>query len=191
MKIITKSLILMIITMFVMTISVYAADFSVKLENENLDDGIEIKLLLDQMNFTGLGINALIFDLEYDRNVFETVTSENITLLNGWEDLTYNPETGSLLTLRSDFTKLSGEEIVKIKLIKKMNAKSGETEIKIIGIQASNSTQDLEAENTIVVVNIENNNLIKTIITIVVIIIVLLFITRILIKNKQKRRKRR
>lgn len=191
MKNLTKTLILMIIAIFLMTVSVYGADFSVKMDSNELDNEIEIKIALEQVNFTGLGINALIFDLEYDREVFETVTPENITLLNGWEDLTYNSETGSLLTLRSDFTKMSGEEIAKIKLQKKLTAKSGETEIKVTGIQASNSNQDLEALDQVVVVNIENNNLVKTIITVVVIIIALLFITRILIKNTNKRRKRR
>ena len=191
MKNLTKTLILMIIAIFLMTVSVYGADFSVKMDSNELDNEIEIKIALEQVNFTGIGINALIFDLEYDREVFETVTPENITLLNGWEDLTYNSETGSLLTLRSDFTKMSGEEIAKIKLQKKLTAKSGETEIKVTGIQASNSNQDLEALDQVVVVNIENNNLVKTIITVVVIIIALLFITRILIKNTNKRRKRR
>lgn len=190
---ITKSLILMIIAIFLMTVTVYASDFSVKMESAQEESEITLKIILEQVNITGSGINALIFDLEYDRDIFETVTLEDITTENGWEDLTYNEKSGSLLTLRSDFTKTAGEEIVTIKLHEKATAKSGKTDVKITNIQASNSQQDLEAENQIIKVNVGGNGIGKVITTIgvvIVIIIALLFIRRFLIKKANKRRKK-
>ncbi len=194
MKKITKSLILMIIAIFLMTITVYAADFSVKMEKTEQENEITLQIKLEEINITGAGINAFICDLEYDRDVFETVTAEDITVQNGWEDLTYNEKSGSLLTLRSDFTKASGEKIVTVKLHEKATAKSGKTEIKITGIQASDSQQDLEAEDQVLEIQVGGLNIVKIIITIVAviaIIIALLFIIRFLVKSTNKRRKRR
>lgn len=194
MKKITKALILIIITMFLMTINVYAADFSVKMEKTEQENEITLQIKLESINITGAGINAFTCDLEYDRDVFETVTSEDITAQNGWEDLTYNEKSGSLLTLRNDFTKTTGDAILTVKLHEKATAKSGKTEIKLTGIQASDSQQDLEAEDQVIEVQIGGLNIIKILITIIIVIailIVILFIIRFLVKSTNKRRKRR
>lgn len=191
MKKTTKTLILLMIAIFLMTITAYASNFSVKLEKIEQKDEITVQIKLDQLNMTGAGINAFICDLEYDKNIFETVTSEDVTGQNGWTDLTYNEKSGSLLTLRNDFTKNSGEEIATIKLHKKASAKSGKTEVKITGIQASDSQQDIEAQDQIIEIQIGSKNIVKTIITILAIILLALLIIRFLVKRTNKRRKRR
>lgn len=191
MRKIVKSLVLMIIAVCFMTINVYAADFSMKLDKTEKGNEIVLHIKLGEININGAGINAFICDLEYDREIFEKVTSDDITVQNGWEDLTYNEAKGSFLTLRSDFTKKSGEEIATVTLHKKATAKAGKTEIKITGIQASDSQQDLEAEDEIIEVQIGGSNIIKIIIAIIVIAIVLLFIIRFLVKRKNKRRRNR
>lgn len=190
MKKTTKLLILMIITLFLMTVTVYAADFSVNMETTKEENEIILSIKLDEINMTGAGITAIIFDLEYDRDAFETVTVEDITPKNDWGNPTYNEKTGTMLLLRNSFTKQAGE-IVTIKLQPKT---TGKTEIKLSEIQASDAQVDMEAEDKVITVELGGSVLGKVMITIlkiIAILIALLFIMRFFIKATNKRRKRR
>ena len=185
-----KILILMIITLFLMTVTVNAADFSVKMETTKKDNEIELHIKLDELNITGSGISVMIFDLQYDRNDFKTVTSEDIISQNGWGSITYNEKTGTMLIMRNDFTNEANQEIVTVKL---QPTGKGNTEIKLTEIQASNAQNDLEAEPQTIKINLGGltfGNIIITILKVIGILIALLFILRILIKSKNKRRKR-
>lgn len=186
-----KTLTLMIITLFLMTVTVNAADFSVKMETTKNEDKIELHIKLDELNITGSGISVMIFDLQYDRQVFKTVTSEDIISQNGWGSVTYNEKTGTMLIMRNDFTNETDQEIVTVKL---QPTGKGNTEIKLTEIQASNAQNDLEAEPQTIKINLGGvtfGNIILTILEVIGILIALLFILRILIKAKNKRRKKR
>lgn len=186
-----KTLTLMIITLFLMTVTVNAADFSVKMETTKNEDKIELHIKLDELNITGSGISVMIFDLQYDRQVFKTVTSEDIISQNGWGSVTYNEKTGTMLIMRNDFTNETDQEIVTVKL---QPTGKGNTEIKLTEIQASNAQNDLEAEPQTIKINLGGvtfGNIIITILKVIGILIALLFILRILIKAKNKRRKKR
>lgn len=186
-----KLIILMIIALCLMKINVYAADFSVKMETKQEENEVTLNIILDEIDISGAGISVVIFDLKYDRKVFETVATEDITAQNGWGNVTYNPSNGTMLVLREDFTKQPETEIVTVKLHPKT---TGKTEIKLTDIQASNAQEDLEAEDQVIKVNLEGTRFEKIIITIVkaiAIIIALLFIIRFFIKSTNKRRKRR
>ena len=188
MKQISKISILMIITIFLMTINVFAAEFSVGIKMDKQDKEYTIKISLEDLMQVTNGINAFVCDLEYDREIFETVKQQDITVQNGWGDLTFNEKNGAMITLRNDFTKQTGQEILEIKLIQKSNAKSGNTEIKITNIQASDSQNDLEADNKVIKLQIEGQTAAPK--TILIAILVLLVI-RIIVKIQAKRRKKR
>jgi len=189
-----KTLILMIIAIFVMTITVYGADFSVKMETEKQDNEVNLHIILDEINFAGNGMSVIIFDFEYDREIFETVTSKDIIAQNGWGTPTYNSETGTMLILRNDFTKETGKEIVTVKLQQKENTKANKTEIKLKEIQATDAQTQFEADEQTLKVELKDSifgGIIKTIITVIAVLIALLFILRFLVKASNKRRKRR
>lgn len=191
MKKLTKIIPLMISIIFILTISSLAASFSVKTDVEKQDDYYTLKLSLNEVGVSGNGINAFICDIEYDRNSFEELKKEDITLQNGWEDLTYNPAKGTILTLRNDFTKKQGEEILEVKLHPKASAKN-KTEIKVTNLQASNSQIDLEADDQVIELSLNGkSSILKTILIIAVVIVILLVVIRIIAVKKQKRRRRR
>lgn len=187
-----KIILLMIITIFIMTISVFATEFSIGVKMDKQDKEYTLTISLDDIDIVGTGINAFICDLEYDRKIFETVTETDITIKNGWGDFTFNENNGAMLTLRNDFTKQKGEEILEIKLKQKEDAPSCKTEIKITNIQASDSQQDLEAEDQIISLKINGKiSRLKTILIVILAILIVLFVLRLIIRTKVKRRKRR
>lgn len=191
MKRLAKIIPLMISIIFILTISSLAASFSVNTNVEKQDDYYILKLSLKEVGGAGNGINAFICDIEYDKNTFEEVKEEDITLQNGWQDLTFNPAKGTVLTLRNDFTKKQGEEILEVKLHPKANAKN-KTKIKVTNLQASNSQIDLEADDQIVELQMNGkSSILKTILIIAVAIVLVLVILRIIAVKKQKRRRRR
>lgn len=192
MKKMVKIIPLMISIIFLMTINVLAVDFSVKVDVQKEDKEYLLKISLDELNFVGAGMNAFICDLEYDRSIFEDVKTEDIQIKNGWTDLTYNEENGSMLLLREDFTKNRGEEVLEIKLKQKNNAKDGDTEIKITNIQASNAQDDLDADSKIVNLKIDGNtSILKIVLIVILIIILILAVLKIIVRAQLKRRKRR
>lgn len=192
MKKMVKIIPLMISIIFLMTINVLAVDFSVKVDVQKEDKEYLLKISLDELNFVGAGMNAFICDLEYDRSIFEEVKTEDIQIKNGWTDLTYNEENGSMLLLREDFTKNRGEEVLEIKLKQKNNAKDGDTEIKITNIQASNAQDDLDADSKIVNLKIDGNtSILKIVLIVILIIILILAVLKIIVRAQLKRRKRR
>lgn len=191
MKNTTKIIVLMIITMCFMTINVFGADFSIGVTMDKQEKEYTIKIALEELIGTGIGINAFVCDLEYDREIFEVVKQQDITAQNGWGDLTFNEKNGSMVTLRNDFTKQTGEQILEIKLTQKENAKSGNTEIKITNIQASDSQNDLDADDKIIKFNVEGKTSSPKTILIVGIAIIILSIIRIIVRTQAKRRNRK
>lgn len=192
MKKLVKIIPLMISIVFLMTISSLAADFSIKTDLQKQDKEYTLKILLDELNFTGIGMNVFMCDLEYDQEIFELVKQEDITMKNGWSDLTYNEQNGIILLIRDDFTKKSGEEIVEIKLKQKENVKQKETEIKITNIQATNSQNDLEANEQIINLKMDGkSSILKTILIVVLIILLALLVLRAIIRTQTKRRRKR
>ena len=192
MKKISKTVILMIITIFLMTINVFGAEFGIGVKMDKQENDYTITISLKELMGTGIGINAFVCDLEYDREVFEIVKQEDITTQNGWGDLTFNEKNGSMVTLRNDFTKQTGEEILEIKLTQKADSKSGSTEIKITNIQASDSQNDLEADDKVIKFEVDGqSSLLKTILIVVLATIAVLLVIRIFVRTQAKRRKRR
>lgn len=191
MKNTTKTILLMIMTIFLMTINVLGAEFGIGVTMDKQDKEYTIKISLEELIGTGIGINAFVCDLEYDREVFEVVKQKDITAKNGWGDLTFNEKNGSMVSLRNDFTKQIGEQILEIKLTQKESAKSGTTEIKITNIQASDSQNDLDADDKIIKFDVEGQNSLSKTSLIVLVAIIILNVIRIIVKTQSKRRNRK
>ena len=191
MKKTSKILLIIFLTMLTLTTIVYAASVSIKLEAEKQENEILLHIELDKINVDGRGISGFVADLEYDKNVFEAITEENLISENGWIDIMYNEKDGSIVALRNDFTKTQGDILV-VKLSKKANINVEKTEIKLTSIQVTDAKQDIDIENKQIEIRFSGIDLGKVfliIIIAIVIVIAFLFIIRII--NNRKRRARR
>ena len=88
------------------------------------------------------GINAVRGTLEYDESVFQEIDSEDITAVNGWESLRYNPD-----NCRFTAAKRSGsteaEDILTIQFVAKENISAGDTRIAVTNLEVSEGKEDL------------------------------------------------
>lgn len=187
MKKIYRIILLMIIIFFIMTVNVLAGSFKLKTDVTKQNDEYLLKLSLGE-NIDGNGIMVMAFDLEYDKEIFEEVEKTDITLLKNWTDLTYNPETGTVVIIQTSFSKEKGEEILEIKLHQKMNSEKTKTEVLLKEIQASDGEKTLEMEDQIIQIKISDNNyMLKILLISIVIALVLLLILKVL-KNKRRKK---
>lgn len=113
---------------------------------------VEVVVALSSID-AGSGINSFLATLEYDKNIFETLTTDNdhvaqeIEGLNNWDTPLLNENKGKMVTDRKGFAK-DDMDALKIKLKVKANASTGSTTITIKDISASNGQQDINAQNT-------------------------------------------
>ena len=81
-------------------------------------------------------------ELEYDKEVFESVTKENFSTENSWENLEYNEQNGKfILTNNANY---GNEEILKIKLLCKNDEENIDTKINIKNLKTVNEEQNTE-----------------------------------------------
>ncbi len=143
---------------------VYAEDtFSIKLQKnkETLKAGEELEVILEVNNFTegSKGTSIIQANLEYDKKYFETVQSNDITVLNYWEGHTFNPEAGTILLDRYNPVN-EPHEAVKIKLkVKDKIKETTTTEIKLTNIVGTDGDHDIEVADATTTVNIEKSKL--------------------------------
>lgn len=97
MRKLVKVLILLLIVLFFSIGCVYATGFSFLATANKTEvkpgDTISINLNIADIDAGELGINTIEAVLEYDKNVFEPITSSDFTGANNWS-ITYNNETG-------------------------------------------------------------------------------------------------
>lgn len=105
-----------------------------------LNEGEEITITLELSNIKmgQDGINTFGGKLEYDENVFEKVTSDDISSQNNWS-IAYNDEETAkkgtfLATINTGTSKNQVIGIIKLKV--KTNLKSQDTEIKFTGLSS-------------------------------------------------------
>lgn len=194
MKKISKLLFLIILIILSLTTMVYAASVTIKLEAEKQVNSIILHIKLDKIDIDGRGISGFVTDIEYDKNVFETITEDDILSQNGWTDILYNENEGSIVVLRNDFTKTEGEDIVQIKLNKKENTNVSSTTIRLTSIQATNAQHDIDIADSNIKIRFSGIAFGESLIIVVIaiaIIVAILFITRLIIKSNKKRRIKR
>lgn len=107
------------------------------------------------------GIFGLSGELDYSTDIFEKIevdengTTDQITGLNGWGDITYSPETKQISTVRTSALK-STQNILKITLKVKEGAALGKTSIMLSGLEASDSVNDISTTPATATVEIKN-----------------------------------
>lgn len=106
------------------------------------------------------GLNALLGNLEYDKNIFETVSNSDIKALNEWDSVTYNADKGKLVTTKAQFVN-NNSDVFEINLKVKSTASTGSTTITLNNISASNSKQDITAQNASCTVTVKEKTTAK------------------------------
>ena len=90
------------------------------------------------------GIGTFAAKLTYDDTIFEKITQSNFKAGKDWESITYNENSGKLVTVTATGNQIKSDSIVfelTLKVLK--NAKIGETKLILSGINASDGSIDL------------------------------------------------
>ena len=108
------------------------------LQNED-ETEISIKLLnTDNELYTYSG------EIQYDKDIFEEITSNNFSSLNSWENLQYNSSNNKFIITKN--CSIGNEEILKVKLKCKNNAKNSSTKIYVKNLKTVNEASNEEVE---------------------------------------------
>ena len=148
-----KTLVTFIITILMLATfvtTVQALSFGVTLTPSatEVEKGGTVKVVVSVNSIdAGNGLNALLGNLEYDNNIFETVSSNDINALNRWDAITYNANSGKLVTTKAEFVN-NNSDVFEINLKVKSTATVGSSTVTLKNISASNSQQDISAQNT-------------------------------------------
>ena len=148
------SIILTIFFLFAFSINVYAKGKSdIEIDKAEIKRGEEVTITIK------LGeekeIYAYTAKLSYDKEVFEQIKEEDFEEQENWSDITYNANNNKFGLINKS-GEAEDENMLKIKLKAKNDAKAGKTEIEINNIEASDGQQDIAIEGSTVEVEIED-----------------------------------
>ncbi len=129
------------------------ANVSSSVKDVKAGQEVVLKLKFDQYQEIEKGINSYKATLAYNKDVFEPIRQDNLTTLNGWEQLEYNPVTEELVAIKRAGSRIP-EEVLLITLKVKEDAKPQTTEIKIKDMVTSEGKEDLFVPETSIKVNV-------------------------------------
>ena len=92
------------------------------------------------------GINAVKGTLVYDPEVFEPPAQEDLTVLDGWDSVTYNPGNGQFAVI-SRTGRPEGGQMLRLTLTAKEDLTGQATSVKISGLAASAGERDLSFDD--------------------------------------------
>lgn len=98
-------------------------------------------------------------EIQYDKEIFETITNSNFTTENSWENLQYNKKNGQFIITNKGSK--GNEEILKIKIKCKSNQQNQNTKISIKNLKTVDENKNEEVislENKIINIDIENSS---------------------------------
>ena len=105
-------------------------------------DTVSVTVGFDSYTDVKEGINAVRGTLEYDESVFQQLDSADLTTVNDWESLRYNPDNGRFTAVkRSGGTEV--EQILTIHFTAKEDVKAGDTRIAVTNLEVSEGNGDL------------------------------------------------
>ena len=105
-------------------------------------DTVSVTVGFDSYTDVKEGINAVRGTLEYDESVFQQLDSADLTTVNDWESLRYNPDNGRFTAVkRSGGTE--AEQILTIHFTAKEDVKAGDTRIAVTDLEVSEGNGDL------------------------------------------------
>ena len=147
-----------IIILILLTTNVYAsisAKASLNANNTNLKPGdtVIVVLSLNDISYSNLGLMGIEGILNYNKDVFEEISENNIAPLNGW-DRAYNVSTGKII-IEGNNQVTSDTNIAQIELKVKSTVKAGvyNDAVRLINAEAYN-TETVSISDTSFSVNI-------------------------------------
>lgn len=144
-KVVSVVLIAMLIVMLTGLPS-YALGFTVNISADkntvSAGSTVVVTISTNNLNIGGKGMNVFYCVIDYDKTVFEEITSADIKGLNGWS-VSYNSKNNKLLLDNSSFVN-SDSELCKITFKLKENVEIESTDIKILNPKTSNSSIDID-----------------------------------------------
>ncbi len=167
----SKKVLLVILMIFAMVMSitnfVYADSCEVavsmnKKTNYAKGETVELTISLNNIDSEN-GIYELKGNLEYDEDIFEKIKTDDegntnqITSLNGWEDVTFNSETNEF-ALRTTTPTKSTQDIMKISLKLKENVEEDSSIIMLNNLVASNGQDDIKTSTAATTVKIGDSD---------------------------------
>ena len=126
-------------------------------DKNNIENGQEIEISIkipSQQN----SLYTYSGEIQYDKEIIETIDKSNFTTSNSWENLQYNQENGQFIITNKGSK--GNEEILKIKLKSKSNKQNQNTKINIKNLKTVDEDQNEEIislENQTIEINIKNS----------------------------------
>lgn len=159
-----KTLVTFIITALILTVcatTVQGLSFGVKITPSatSVAKGQSVTLVVgvNNLDVGANGLNTFLTTIEYDKSVFNTLTTDDVKSLNGWDSPTYNPDNGMILTAKGSFVN-SESDILQITLTTKQTAPTGNTTVTFKDVEASNSQTDINAGNASYILNVTDQS---------------------------------
>ena len=142
-----KKVIFLINVIVVMCLNIvsYADNQQVEVvaDKNSLKNEDEIEISIKLLN-TENELYTYSGEIQYDKDIFEEITSNNFSSLNSWENLQYNSSNNKFIITKN--CSIGNEEILKIKLKCKNNAKNSSTKIYVKNLKTVNETNNEEVE---------------------------------------------
>lgn len=115
-----------------------------------VQQGQKVTVQVKLKNFTnvGDGINTFLGVLNYDKNVFETLSDTDFAASNGWYAPVYNDANGKMETETSSYTK-TDVVIMTITFTAKSTATIGTSTIKLTGVEIANNSDYTGADSSV------------------------------------------
>lgn len=153
------TLIINILAIISINLISYATNQQIEINTDknNIENGQEIEISIkipSQQN----SLYTYSGEIQYDKEIFETIDNSNFTTSNSWENLQYNQENGQFIITNKGSK--GNEEILKIKLKSKSNKQNQNTKINIKNLKTVDEDQNEEIislENQTIEINIKNS----------------------------------
>lgn len=149
-----KTLVTFIITVFALVAcmtTVQGLSFGVKITPSSTQikrgETVTLVVSVNNLDLNGGGLTGLVATIDYDTNVFNTITKDSFEPLNDWDKITFNPNNNKLLTAKDSFVKAESD-VFKVNLTVKPNAKLGSTTVTFKNIQGTDNENDIDVANT-------------------------------------------
>lgn len=136
-----------------------ATNFTVKFEaNKGIirpGDKVEIALKLEDFFANEKGINVLLGTLEFDKTIFDELSTADLTTMQYWGTPTYNVANGKLLLDSHTFVNVPHNALKITLTVKNEISDVTSTQIKLKDIEASDGEKDLKVEDAVINFQIE------------------------------------
>lgn len=160
-KVITSVIVIAMIIMISTMVSAYSVGINLSSSSKlKAGETVTVTVNLGTID-AGNGINTITAELNYDKNVFETLSTSNITANNEWTP-TYAAST-NMLTLTKASKVKSGESVLTINLKVKNTISVNSTTINLGDIVVSGGkvqdggTGDIDVNSTSITINVNSS----------------------------------